>query len=361
MPETAVKAIVRGRVQRVGFRRYVLELGQELGLAGWVKNRPDGGVEVFAQGPREALEAFLKLVREAPPPARVDDIEIEEMPPQAGLEHFKIIYGPLEEELQEGFGVMQAIFMEYWKEFREFREEFRDFRSEFRDFRNEFRDFREEFRDFRKEFRDFREEFREFRDEFRDFREEFRELRDEFRDYRQEFRKEMGRLHQEIRSLAEGLKTSSNPSGAKKAQERGFEFLEHTADQYVRAYGPDMRAAFEEAAKSLFATMTDISKIEPIEEIEVEVSGEDLKALLYNWLEALLVRFDVNGLLLSDFEVLELSGGDGEPYRLRARARGERFDPEKHPQYVGVKGITYHLMEIEERPGRVELRFLLDI
>ena len=362
MPE-AVKLVVRGRVQRVGFRRLVLELGQELGLTGWVKNRPDGAVEVFAQGPREALEKLLRHLRRAPPPARVDDIQVEETEPRPDLEHFKIIYGPLEEELQEGFGAMQAIFMEYWKEFREFRQEFRDFRDEFRDFRKEFRDFRKEFRDFRREFRDFREEFRELRKEFRDFREEFRDFREGFRDYRQEFRKEMGKLHQGVRSLAEGLRASSpNPLGAEGAsEERGFEFLEHTADQYVRAYGPDMRAAFEEAAKGLFATMTDISRVEPSEEIEIEVSGEDLKALLYNWLEALLVRFDTDGLLLSDFEVLELSGGDGKPYRLRARARGEHFDPEKHPQYVGVKGVTYHLMEVEERPGRVELRFLLDI
>jgi len=359
----AIRAIVRGRVQRVGLRRYVLELGQELGLAGWVKNRPDGTVEVLAQGPHEALETFLRRLREAPPPARVDDVQIEEVEPQPGIEHFKIVYGPLEEELQEGFGAMQAIFMEYWKEFREFRNEFGDFRNEFREFREEFRDFRKEFRDFRGEFQDFRREFQDFREEFREFRREFRDYREEFREFRREFRKEMEKLHQEIRSLAEGLKARSpDPPGAGGAGgERGFEFLEHTADQYVRAYGPDIKAAFEEAARALFATMTDISRIEPSEEVEVEVSGEDLKALLYNWLEALLVRFDVDGLLLSDFEVLELSGGDGKPYRLRARARGERFDPEKHPQYVGVKGITYHLMEIEERPGRVELRFLLDI
>ncbi|RLI07306.1 protein archease [Candidatus Bathyarchaeota archaeon] len=143
--------------------------------------------------------------------------------------------------------------------------------------------------------------------------------------------------------------------------ERGFEFLEHTADQYVRAYGPDLKAAFEEAAKGLFATMTDLSAVRPEEEVEVEVEGGDLKALLYNWLEALLVRFEIDGLLLSDFEVLEISGHGKGPYRLRARARGERFDPERHPQYVGVKAITYHLMEVEEREGRVELKFLLDI
>ena len=143
--------------------------------------------------------------------------------------------------------------------------------------------------------------------------------------------------------------------------DRGFEFLEHTADQYVRAYGPDLKAAFEEAAKALFATMTDLGKIRPEEEVEIEVEGEDLQSLLYNWLEDLLVRFDVEGLLLREFEILEISGGGDGPYRLRARARGERFDPERHPQFVGVKGITYHLMEVVREEGRVELRFLLDI
>ena len=144
-------------------------------------------------------------------------------------------------------------------------------------------------------------------------------------------------------------------------EERGFEFLEHTADQYVRAYGPDLKAAFEEAAKGLFATMTDLSTVKPEVEVEVEVEGDDLKALLYNWLEALLVKFDTEGLLFSDFEVLEISGPEGGPYKLKARARGEHFDPERHPQYVGVKGVTYHLMEVEQGPGRVELKFLLDI
>ena len=142
--------------------------------------------------------------------------------------------------------------------------------------------------------------------------------------------------------------------------ERGFEFLEHTADQYVLAYGPDLKSAFEEAARALFATMTDLSTVEPKVQVEIEVEGGDVKALLYNWLEALLLKLDIDGLLLSEFEVLELSGRE-PALKLRALAKGEPFDPSKHPQYVGVKGVTYHLMDVRELPGRVELRFLLDV
>ena len=315
--QTALTLLIVGRVQRVGFRRFAQEVARELGLAGWVKNLPDGSVQIHVQGPREAVQTFVERLRKAPAPIRVEQIVAREVEPEPGLEYFRMVYGPLEEELQEGFGAVQNIFMQYW---REFREEFRGFRHEFNTSRQE--------------------------------------VRDEFRALRQE----LGGLRSDVRSLAEGLgvKLPVAEDGGREG-ERGFEFLEHTADQYVLAYGPDLEAAFEEAAKGLFATMTDLETVRPKVAVELRVEGHDLKALLYNWLEALLVKFETEGLLFSDFEVLELSGGDGKPYRLRAVARGEPFDPERHPQHVGVKAITYHLMEIEELPGRVELRFLLDI
>ena len=180
--QAALTLTVTGRVQRVGFRRYAQEVARELGLAGWVKNLPDGSVQIHVQGPRSALEAFVERVREAPAPARVKQIVIKEVAPEPGLEHFRIIYGPLEEELQEGFGAMQAIFMEYWREFREFRHEFREFRQEFRDYRQEFRDYRREFQDFRQEFRDHRQEFQNYRQEFRSFAERMEERLDAMND-----------------------------------------------------------------------------------------------------------------------------------------------------------------------------------
>lgn len=160
---------VVGRVQRVGYRRHVLELGQELELAGYVRNEKDGTVTIFAQGDEETLNRFMEALKTPPPPAKIKKIEIAETRPKPNLKHFQIRYNKLADELQEGFGAMQAIFFTYWEEFRDYRGEFRDFRNEFRDFRGEFRDFRGEFNDFRNEFRDFRSEFRDYRSEFRDF------------------------------------------------------------------------------------------------------------------------------------------------------------------------------------------------
>jgi len=144
------------------------------------------------------------------------------------------------------------------------------------------------------------------------------------------------------------------------AEKKGFEFLEHTADVYIAAYGEDLPEAFENAALAMFDVMTEVEKIGPDVEDRVEVTGEDEFALLYNWLEALLVKFDVNEMLYSKFEVWNL-GQIQDQLVLKARIWGEKFDPNKHLQKVGVKAVTYHRMEIIKHPSEVTLKFILDI
>jgi len=160
---------VCGRVQRVGYRRFVLDSAQELGVAGYVKNERDGSVTIFAQGDDVVLERFLERLKSPPPPAQVKSVDVRDAPLKPRLKYFVIKPSPLPEELQEGFGAMQSIFMDYWGEFRGFVGEFRDYRNEFRSFVGEFRDYRDEFRSFVGEFRGFVEEFRDYRGEFREF------------------------------------------------------------------------------------------------------------------------------------------------------------------------------------------------
>ena len=141
---------------------------------------------------------------------------------------------------------------------------------------------------------------------------------------------------------------------------KGFEFLEHTADIYIAAYGENIAEAFENAARAMFETMTNIDSISPESKEIVEVKGKDKMELLYNWLEELLIRFDVYGKLYSKFDIKEISNTpDG--YVLKAIIYGEPFNPSKHVQKVGVKAVTYHRMEIKETSEGVTLKFILDI
>lgn len=146
-----------------------------------------------------------------------------------------------------------------------------------------------------------------------------------------------------------------------KRKKKLFEFLEHTADLYIAAYGENLEEAFENAAYAMFDGMTDLDKVQAKLEESVTVEGYDEQALLYNWLEALLVKFDVTGSLYSRFEIAKIEN-TSSGFKLKAKIWGEPFNPEKHQSKVGVKAVTYHQMEISrDARGEVAVRFILDI
>jgi acylphosphatase len=77
----ARRYVIRGRVQGVGFRYFTEAAAMHEGIAGWVRNAPDGGVEVSAEGDAEALERFERRIRHGPPGARVEDVEAHDSVP----------------------------------------------------------------------------------------------------------------------------------------------------------------------------------------------------------------------------------------------------------------------------------------
>ena len=139
-----------------------------------------------------------------------------------------------------------------------------------------------------------------------------------------------------------------------------FEFLDHTADVLIAAHGQTLEQAFENAALAMFEVMTNTTKIDTVQEETVEVEAEDEYALLYSWLEALLVKFEIKGMLFSKFKIDRIQDTpDG--YKLQANVWGEKFNAEKHPQKVAVKAVTYHRMEIIKEHNQITLEFILDI
>ncbi len=139
-----------------------------------------------------------------------------------------------------------------------------------------------------------------------------------------------------------------------------FEFLEHTADVYIRVHGKSMEEAYENGALAMFETMTDSDKIAQTRQEILEVEAEDQYALLYNWLEALLVKVETEGMLYSKFEITGWKE-TADTFKFKATVWGEKFDPNKHPQKVAVKAVTYHRMVVIHEPDRVLLEFILDI
>lgn len=136
-----------------------------------------------------------------------------------------------------------------------------------------------------------------------------------------------------------------------------YRYLEHMTDAFIEVTGDTIDEAFENAGISVVDTILDIKSVENKLERKIEISSDDLKGLLYSWLEEIIILTITDGFVASSFKV---DINKKEKFHLRATVGGEEINFEKHHFKLEIKAPTYHLMEIkEEKP--VVMRFILDL
>jgi acylphosphatase len=86
----ARRYLISGGVQGVGFRYFTEAAAAREGLHGWVRNLPDGRVEIDVEGEAEAVERFERHVRHGPPGARVSDVQADDTVPQRRESGFSV-------------------------------------------------------------------------------------------------------------------------------------------------------------------------------------------------------------------------------------------------------------------------------
>ncbi len=138
-----------------------------------------------------------------------------------------------------------------------------------------------------------------------------------------------------------------------------FEYLDHTADIGIRGIGKTVEEAFCEAARAIFNLMVDLEEIVPEEAVHVTVEARQLDLLLVEWLSTLLVKKDLEGLLLSRFhvELREMENG----FSLRGMGWGEPLDLKRHQPKTEVKGVTYAGLRVQKEDERWLAQCVVDI
>jgi acylphosphatase len=87
-----VRTIVSGRVQGVWFRARTRDKAVALGVTGFVRNLPDGTVEIVAQGEESQIDALMSWARQGPPMAEVSGLKVDEIPNDADYSSFEVRY-----------------------------------------------------------------------------------------------------------------------------------------------------------------------------------------------------------------------------------------------------------------------------
>lgn len=86
-----IVCVITGKVQGVGYRDFVDTYAKETGLVGWVKNRPDGSVEVLAQGTPDQLKACIEMLTEGSILAKVDGVAVDWRTPKKLFDSFRVL------------------------------------------------------------------------------------------------------------------------------------------------------------------------------------------------------------------------------------------------------------------------------
>ena len=136
-----------------------------------------------------------------------------------------------------------------------------------------------------------------------------------------------------------------------------YRHLEHSTDAIIEVTAPNLSAAFEVAGKSVVETIIDPSKIEEKTMKHLSITGKDLRYLLYNWLEEVIILTITDGFAVKRISVkIE----NNQEYKIQAELFGEEIDIKKHGFKVEIKSPTFHEMDIHEG-DQITLRYLLDL
>ena len=136
-----------------------------------------------------------------------------------------------------------------------------------------------------------------------------------------------------------------------------YKTLEHTTDAIIEVTADNLEKAFEIAGISVIDTILDSSKVEENSSKKLIVKGKDLRYLLYNWLEEMIILTITDGFAGKKI-LLEITKND--EYQINAEIFGESIDLKKHEFKVEIKSPTFHEMEIEEN-NKVRMKYLLDL
>ncbi|KAI4464396.1 archease [Holotrichia oblita] len=141
-----------------------------------------------------------------------------------------------------------------------------------------------------------------------------------------------------------------------------YEYLDHTADVQLHAWGANLTEAFEQCAIAMFGYMTELQTVEIKQSAEIVAEGDDLESLLFHFLDELLFLFSCEPFLIcSKVKITEFKTGD--EYKIKCKCYGEEFQLGKHPQGTEVKAITYSAMQIIDEPeqNKAQVFVIIDI
>lgn len=140
------------------------------------------------------------------------------------------------------------------------------------------------------------------------------------------------------------------------SNKRGFTFLDHEGEMGVFCWGVNLEELFRAAAEGLYTLMRSSFTLIDSVETDIEMEEEEVDLLLRAFLAELVFYESAERLIFPHFEFLELT-----PTRMRCKAMGGHYDPQKEPLEREIKAVTYHQLMVRREQDRWIAQYIVDV
>lgn len=141
-----------------------------------------------------------------------------------------------------------------------------------------------------------------------------------------------------------------------ETESRSYEFLDHTADVGVRAWGSSLPELFVNVVRGMMEIMVDVDEVVPRVTRQIDIEAEDRESLLMEWLNETIYLIETENLIFCDFRILHMTDT-----RLSAQIAGEPLDETKQNLKTQVKAVTYHDLKVGKDKSTWFAQVILDV
>ncbi len=124
-------------------------------------------------------------------------------------------------------------------------------------------------------------------------------------------------------------------------EDKKYRVIRKSSELSIRLAGDSLQRILADAGAALFDLLVDMTAVEARESVTLEVEGLDSDDLMVNWMRELLYEYQVSGYMLKEFDIHE----SGE-FFVRAEARGEKFDPDRHEEREAIGAVDERLSHL---------------
>ncbi|MDH7477103.1 MAG: acylphosphatase [Candidatus Bathyarchaeota archaeon] len=262
MAQIKAELIVKGKVQKRGYRDHIQEVARDLNVKGYVENMRDGSVRIVCETEEATLKKFIQAITLKTDIIAVEKVEIlRTQPATSEYEFFEIKYGPLEEEMGERLVAAFTIAAATRQDIKNMHGDLKDMRGDLKNMNGNLKSVHGELKDMRGDFKNMHNELKDMHVELKGMHSDMKGMRSDMKDMHHDLKTSVKSMHHDLKS--------------------GIESMHDSLKSSINSMHDDVNRHFEEMAKRYDAISAELLRTRE----ELKRSVDTLVELVHKFLE----------------------------------------------------------------------------